>query len=98
LALAEHQRRCRRNAITAPEYLFALLASIEDPNGQQRPIPAAGEPISDAQCVDYATAARLLGVSARTVRRMVADGRLGAVRVGRRRVVPVFELRQLPAA
>lgn len=39
--------------------------------------------------VDVREAARLLSVSPFTVRRMLCDGRLHAVRVGRRVLVPV---------
>jgi excisionase family DNA binding protein len=40
-------------------------------------------------------AARLLSVSPRTVRRMLSDGRLAPVRVGRRVLVGVRELEKI---
>ncbi len=44
--------------------------------------PAVAEPIGAPLLVDYPEAARLLGLSKTTVVRLVAAGRLPAVRVG----------------
>ena len=49
------------------------------------------EPVS----VNYDAAGRMLGVSARTVQRLVASGELRAVKVGGARRVPVTEIRGL---
>ncbi len=43
----------------------------------------------------FKEAAKLVGVSASTLRRMAKDGRLRTVQLGRRRVVSVDALREL---
>ncbi len=45
--------------------------------------------------VDIREAARLLSLSPRTIRRAIHQGRLRAVRVGRRLLIPVAELGRL---
>lgn len=97
-AVAEHLRWCRRNAVAAPAELSSLLAALSDCGGQQRSDEREDDTLGDGVCVSYQTAARLLDVSERTVRRMCADGRLSALPVGRRRVIPVFELRRFSGA
>jgi excisionase family DNA binding protein len=55
--------------------------------------------VSRAVAPDYtscAEAAVLLGVSARTIARMVERGELPAVRVGRTIRIPIVALRRLP--
>lgn len=49
----------------------------------------------DAVVVNVPEAARRLSLSARSVRRMVADGRLPVLRIGRRVLVPVAALDRL---
>lgn len=97
-AIAEHLGWCRRNAIAAPPELSALLDTLTARSGQERPNSPGDEPLGDGVCVNYETAARMLGVSERTVRRMVADGKLTVLPVGRRRLVPIFALRRLADA
>jgi len=48
--------------------------------------------------VSVAEAARLLGVSARTIQYLIADRRLESRRLGRRRLILVADLRRLLAA
>jgi excisionase family DNA binding protein len=98
LALASHLRWCRRNAVEAPAELGNLLATLEARSGQERPKSQDPAGIRDGLCVNYSTAARTLGVSERTVRRMASDGRLTVIPVGRRRLVLVDELRRLTDA
>jgi excisionase family DNA binding protein len=45
--------------------------------------------------IDVPSAAEMLSVSQKTIRRMLRDGRLRAVRVGRRVVVTLESLRRL---
>ncbi len=48
----------------------------------------AGMPLA----YDYGQAGRLLGVSASTITRMVDDGRLRAIAIGRNKRVPLSEI------
>lgn len=84
-ALTDHQRWCRTNGIPWPPALNGLIEGLAN-GGQRRPTDA---PVADGRddesmllTLDYQTAARRLSVSGRTVRRLVADGRLRAVTVG----------------
>jgi excisionase family DNA binding protein len=92
-AVSEHLTWCRRNHVNPPPELAALLAALTDHGGRERPevesVRAEREPVS----VDYEAAAGMLGVSARTVRRMTGDGRLPAVRAGRRVLIPLAAVR-----
>ncbi len=45
--------------------------------------------------VSIEDAARAVGVSASTVRRMIIGGQVAATRIGRRQVIPAEELRRL---
>ena len=93
-AIDEHLRWCRTNAIDPPDELLRLLGhvSMVARNGQQRPTVAPPLVVAhdrDMQLLTltYEAAARRLGVSARTVRRLVADGALAAVSIaGARRI------------
>ena len=83
-ALAEHARWARSNGVALPPEVAGLLATLA-PGGQERPAlePVALEPHHDlVLLLDFDGAGQRLGVSARTVRRLVADGRLPAVDVG----------------
>jgi excisionase family DNA binding protein len=86
-ALAAHAHKCRHNGRPLPPALTALLDGWTATGGQTRPSSpgprAAGE--SDAMsalAVNYRDAGDLLGVSYRTVRRLVAKEVLPAVDVG----------------
>jgi len=85
-ALAEHTRWCRTNGVGVPGELGALLENLSASRGQGRtspPVPPAN--MDDDRmllAVDYRTAAARLAVSERTVRRMVAAGRIPAVTIG----------------
>ena len=88
-ALVEHARWCRSNGIAVPATLVALLDQLASA-GQRWPTMAA--PVPDPHddlmlALTYEVAARRLGVSERSVRRLVAAGKLRAVDVaGCRRV------------
>lgn len=51
--------------------------------------------IADEVLISTATAARRLGVSQRTIRRMVADGRINHIRLGRSVRITVTELSRI---
>ena len=84
-ALAAHVSWCRRNAVTVPADVLALLAELDDDGGRSRPDGGEVVPLT----VSYGEAATRLGVSRRTVGRMVATGRLA--RLGRRIVAASVE-------
>ena len=101
-ALADHLQWCRRNAVAAPPELSALLASLSDSDadrgGQAWSNQRDDALLRDGLCVTYSAAAAALGVSVRTVRRLVASGRLRAVPVGGSRRILVDELRLMVGA
>ena len=66
--------------------------------GLELPPVEAVPVVAEAVAVDVREAARRLSVSERSVRRMVADGRLSTVRVGRRVLIPVAAISQLVEA
>jgi excisionase family DNA binding protein len=90
-ALQEHRARLARTYRTLPRPLEDLLLSLQLPaaasSGQARTDVdlALNDPHADAVLVDLATAARFLAVSERAVRRLVADGDLPSVLIGRSR-------------
>jgi excisionase family DNA binding protein len=94
-ALAAHMRQCHRDAIPVPPELAALLESLAARSGQERPILATqgDAPDADAVLLGYAAAAARLGISARTVRRRVTEGRIPVVRDGRRRLIRAADLK-----
>lgn len=94
-AIASHLKWCRSRGVAVPDELRMLLSTLVDVSGQQRPNLPDPRVLGDGRLVDYETAALMLSVSPRTVRRMVADGRLRAVPVGRRRLLLAEELRRL---
>lgn len=83
-ALVQHARWCRANGISVPAPLVEMLNELASA-GQRRPTVAA--PVSDPHddlmllAVTYEGAAHRLGVSERSVRRLVAAGKLRAVDV-----------------
>ena len=91
-ALAEHLGWLRRNGRVPPPELSALLDALADPGGPERTTLGDLAVAADPLLVDFETAGRMLGVCERTVRRRVDAGALPAVRVGRRRLVPVAAL------
>jgi len=60
-----------------------------------QPPRAAKTPTVERLSFGVAEAARALGVSAKTVSRLVAAGTLRSVRIGGRRLIPADELRRL---
>lgn len=83
-ALLAGRRELRRNGIHSPEGFDRLAAALAAPNGHQRPQPPVPDNDPDSVLMNYQRAAGHLGVSDRTVRRLVANGHLPAVRIGRR--------------
>ncbi|MGI9120630.1 MAG: helix-turn-helix domain-containing protein [Acidimicrobiales bacterium] len=81
-------RRCRDDGHKMPAGLAALAEMTTPANtGPRRPAVDAGPGVGEAGpvtplAVDYADAARLVGVSARQVRRLVASGALPVVHIG----------------
>lgn len=83
IALTHHARWCRSTGHPFPPLFSALLESLADSHGQSRPIlDDAPAPPDAALMLTYNEAAQALRVSPRTVRRMVADGRLAVVEMG----------------
>ncbi|GAB2820584.1 hypothetical protein GCM10022221_18140 [Actinocorallia aurea] len=72
-----------------------MVEAFSARTGPARPKVVEAHSSNDAVSVTYEGAAARLGVSSRTVRRMVADGRLKPVQVGRRRLIPVAALADL---
>lgn len=95
-ALAEHERWCRTNRVEVPGELRDLLKALSARDGQGRPPlgdgNAGGDHESMLLALDYAAAGTRLGVSERTVRRIVADGRLPAVSISGCRRIRVADL------
>jgi excisionase family DNA binding protein len=87
-ACAEHLRWCRRNGIPAPTEMAAFLDALVARRGQERPTFAAAAPPVQPASMGIESAAQALGVSPRTVRRLVASGRLSSFQSGRRRLIP----------
>lgn len=87
-ALALLARRCRDDGRKMPPGLIALAAMTEKDNtGQARPAVDLGHHPGDAGpvtplAVDYEDAARMVGVSARQVRRLVSSGAIPVVHIG----------------
>lgn len=88
-ALVQHARWCRSNGIAVPAPLVEMLDQLASA-GQRRPtvVAAAPDPHDDLMlALTYESAARRLGVSERSVRRLVAAGKLRAIDVaGCRRI------------
>jgi excisionase family DNA binding protein len=105
-ALVTHRRWCRSHGIPFPPVLDALLAALTALVGQRRPLngqdrPKFGDlpdpvetdlvPIAPLLLND-AAAGRLLGRSARTVRRLRARGALPSVVAGKRRLIRLTDV------
>jgi excisionase family DNA binding protein len=96
-AVEMHRRWCRDQRIRVPAELDALLEvlrSCQEPSSappRLGPGDDAGVPLA----YPYDEAGRLLAVSSSTITRMVADGRLRAVTIGRARRIPRTELERL---
>ena len=87
-ALENHLCWCRTNGYAFPDNL-AQFALLVDRDGQERPNQTSDADLVDAAPVaialTYDEAGRVLSVSPRTVRRMVVDGTLPAITIGRSR-------------
>ena len=91
-AIAAHRRQLRRDAVPCPPGLAeleVLLLDVARNGGQMRPefAPAArgfdNFRMDDRLLLTYEEAGKLLGLAERSVRRLVADGKLLAVDTGR---------------
>jgi excisionase family DNA binding protein len=95
LAVSKHLKWCRHNGLPAPAGMVDLLSALEDRGGQSGTSVAFEPSLPDARLVGYKEAAAVLGVSVKTVQRRVRAGRLPAVSVGARRLIPVSALDEL---
>ncbi|HEV2069473.1 MAG TPA: helix-turn-helix domain-containing protein [Acidimicrobiales bacterium] len=84
-ALEERRHWCRANGAPFPAGL-AQLELLAASNGQERPKQTGADLVAEAAPVaiafTYEEAGAVLSVSARTIRRLVEEGRLRAITVG----------------
>ena len=105
VALSAHLATLRRDGVPVPAGV-AELADVLRNSGLRRPeaanvrhgVAADAGSAAEVLAVDYRQAAERLGVSARTVRRMVAAGELPVVEVGGCRRIRDSDLRAHIAA
>lgn len=92
-ALILGRRELRRDGVAIPpgfdEYVAERFAS-----GQERTRFGSADERPQPDLVSIADAARMLSVSARTVRRAIADGDIGVVRVRRRVLIPMAAIEE----
>ena len=83
-ALDDHRRWCRANGHTMPADLVQLVGLLAS-NGQSRTTSPAVDDLTDTGpmtlAYTFSEAGALLGVSERTVRRLVAAGELRSISV-----------------
>ena len=97
-ALLEHRKWCRSRGHRFPAALESVLNVLVASSGQDRPMFGELPESVDAGAVptplllDDAAAAQRLSVSARTVRRLRADGALPTVVTGKRRLIRLTDL------
>jgi excisionase family DNA binding protein len=88
-ALRDRQRALRRDGRTLPPRLTELAAGLIGPQaataGRKSPTPATTTKVGDAWLMSGSQAARLLGVSDRTLRRRAAAGDIPSVLDGNHR-------------
>jgi excisionase family DNA binding protein len=94
MALILGRRELRRNGTYPPREFNELVAMLADRNGPERTQLDDVSTLPEPDYVDLREGARRLSISERTVRRLVASGQLPAVRVGRRVLLRVDELRE----
>ena len=102
-ALLEHRKWCRSRGHRFPPLLDAVLDALAATTGPER--PAFGEmpdlvdsgPVPAPLLLNDIAAAKQLGVSARTVRRLRADGALPTVVARRRRLIRLTDLQTFVA-
>ena len=96
--LALYQRHLRLSRQHVPPGLSDLIAMLDDPSRPEAPLVDAAGVALEPELVNYETAGRLLGgISVRTVERLVEEGRLEKVSVGRRVFVRLADVRELGA-
>lgn len=76
----------------APPRLVALADQLRTASDKSRQTVAVVDHLGDDATVNLDTAARLLGVSRRTVERRIATGELASRRVGGHRLIAVHDL------
>lgn len=91
-ALSVHMRDFQRNGRHLPPGLAAYLQAFVALSGPERPVFDDPDDGSDSVAMSIETAASRLGVSPRTVRRLVASGRLPSFTAGRRRLIRAAEV------
>jgi excisionase family DNA binding protein len=86
LALTEHLRWCRRNGHRPPEPPVGLLAALAPlaRTGPDRSKLVDADRVVEPELMTYSGACAMLRCSERTLRRMVAQGRIPSVGVGAR--------------
>lgn len=96
-AVLGHCQRLRRDGLAVPADLAQLRDDLHGAARRRQeatPFEPAVQPV-ERVTVSAHEAAQRLGLSGRTVDRMIADGRLEVVRVGRRVLVPMSELERI---
>ncbi len=95
VALAAHFKWCRTQELAVPVDLRALFDWV-DRGGQARParapVEAAGDDAAMRLALTYEQAGERLGVSSRTIRRLVEAGTLPAVEVASARRIRATDL------
>jgi excisionase family DNA binding protein len=95
-ALAAHCRALRRDGLPVPPEIAALRDAFSAYSGQARPPLAPDDDDADAVVMPLmlstSKAAAVCGLSERTVRRLIASGRLPAVAVGSSRRIRAADL------
>lgn len=91
-ALSVHMRDFQRNGRHLPPGLSAYLEAFVALSGQERTTFGDSGNSLDSLAMSIERAAAVLGVSVRTVRRLVAAGRLASFRAGRRRLILATEV------
>jgi excisionase family DNA binding protein len=93
-AIQNYEKACRQNGARLPiplreihDTLLSVTGSAR--SGQERTRSSSGPPLSDdapvSLLLDFESAGRWLDVSERTVRRLVEDGEIRSVSIGRLR-------------
>lgn len=97
VAIVRHLKSLRANGIPIPAELSALVDALAATSGPQRTTVGPAAQLDQPELVSYRESARRLGVSERTIRRMVATGRLRTVPIGRRKLIPLSALVEVSA-
>lgn len=96
-ALTAHMRELHRGGIVAPVHLRELVAELARSGLERTTIDDEDQAPEDQAMVltlDYRTAGTALGVSDRSIRRLVAAGKLDAVEVAGCKRIRIADLRE----